>query len=128
VCAAALSGDGVALDGDMLYYPETRSNTATTPGDWATRELVPNPVTRVVNVTQTFIEHLDKVPLSATGSAVSTAEGGSFSGPVATVTDPNNGRPASDYAGRIDWGDGTPATPGTVTGGAGSYTIGGSHA
>ena len=90
-----LSGDGVSIDGNTLYYPENRADTATPPGDIAavklmppdyttaqivarlnspagmpplrspanteqlghllyviSRELLPNPVTGVVNVTQ----------------------------------------------------------------------------
>lgn len=167
-----LSGDGVTLDGDMLYYPENRADTATPPGDWAavhldppdythaeivarlnsppgtglpplrspanmeelghyvygiTRVLLPNPVTGTVNVTQTFIEHLDKVPLTAAGTAVSAVEGKAFTGPVASVSDPNNGHAAADYRATINWGDGTPASAATVTGSAGSFTIAGGH-
>ena len=130
-----LSLDGVTLDGNMLYAPENRTDTATCPapneallcpGDWAavhldppnyltgevisrlnspagsglpplrspanmeqlghsvygiTREVLPNPVTGAMNVTQTFIERLEKVPLTATGSSVSAVERVPFSGP-----------------------------------------------
>ena len=46
-----------------------------------TREVQPNPVTGEMNVTQTFIERLEKVPLTATGTAVSAVERVPFSGP-----------------------------------------------
>ena len=36
-----LSGDGVALDGNTLYYPENRADTATPPGDIAAVKLMP---------------------------------------------------------------------------------------
>jgi hypothetical protein len=36
-----LSGDGVAIDGNTLYYPENRADTATPPGDIAAVKLVP---------------------------------------------------------------------------------------
>ncbi len=48
----------------------------------------------------------------------------------ATFTDANTGAPASDFSGTIDWGDGTAAqsfTSSAVSGGGGSYTVGGSH-
>ena len=105
-CARRSSaGDGVALDGNTLYYPENRADTATPPGDIAavklmppnfttaqivarlnnqaglprlrnpanteqlghfvyviTRELVPNPVTGVVNVNQFYIARIEKIP------------------------------------------------------------------
>jgi hypothetical protein len=36
-----LSGDGVAIDGNTLYYPENRADTATPPGDIAAVDLMP---------------------------------------------------------------------------------------
>src|SRR4029078_1644341 len=36
-----LSGDGVAIDGNTLYYPENRADTATPPGDIAAVKLIP---------------------------------------------------------------------------------------
>src|SRR5262249_27010746 len=80
-----------------------------------TRVVLPNPVTGVANVTQTFIERLDKLPLTATGSAVAAIEGASATKEVATFTDPNNGPVAGTYpqqgssvygyTAMIDWGD-----------------------
>ena len=65
--------------------------------------------------------------VTATGvGTVST--GSSFSGTVATFTDPNTLEgPASHYSAVINWGDGTPTSTGTVSGSAGSYTVTGSH-
>ena len=100
------------------------------------REVLPNPVTGALNVTQFFIQHLDKLPIAASGAAVSAVEGASSTGSVATFTDPNSGQTASSFTATINWGDGTPATPGTVTGssgvalgagGPGSFTAGGTH-
>ena len=171
-----LSGDGVTLSGNMLYYPENRANDATPPGDIAavrllppnyttaeivgrlnspagsglpplrspanteqyghlvyviTRELLTNPVTGVANVTQTFVEHLDMLPIRATGAAVSAVEGAAFNGTVASVVDPNTGTPASGLTARIDWGDGSPTSTGTATATgpplSGTFAIGGSH-
>ena len=185
-----LSLDGVTLDGNMLYAPENRLNTATCPapneallcpGDWAavhldppnyltgevitrlnspagsglpplrspanmeqhghfvygiTREVLPNPVTGEMNVTQTFIEHLNKVPLTATGTPVSAVERAPFSGQVASVSDPNNGPVSGDYPqngssvygykATIDWGDGT-TSRGCVSGTDSHISVVGRH-
>jgi hypothetical protein len=185
-----LSLDGVTIDGNMLYAPENRTDTATCPapnatllcpGDWAAVQLNPpdyltgqvitrlnspsgsglpplrspanmeqlghsvygisrvvtaNPVTGALNVTQAFIERLDKVPLTATGSAVSAVEGASFSGQVATVSDPNNGPTSEDYpqngssvygyTATINWGDGTTSS-GTVSGTDSHIAVAGMH-
>jgi hypothetical protein len=79
---------------------------------------------------------------SAGGSATATvAEGDRLSGgavafaPVpgglstatATFTDSNKAATPSGFTGAINWGDGT-TTPGTVSGGAGTFTVSGSHA
>jgi len=57
---------------------------------------------------------------------ITTPEGGSWSGTVATFQDPGSSDPPSDYSASIDWGDGT-ITAGTITGSSGNYTITGSH-
>ena len=51
-----------------------------------------------------------------------------FSGAVAYFTDGNPGGAASDFTASIDWGDGTPATLGTVVvGPSGTFQVNGSH-
>jgi PKD repeat protein len=104
-----------------------------------TRVVSANPVTGAANVTQTFIERLDKLALTAAGSAVGATEGASFTGPTATFTDPNNGPIAANsypqqgssaygYTATISWGDGTATSSGTVTGGGtGSLSVAGTH-
>ena len=49
-----------------------------------------------------------------------------FTGAVATFTDADTANVASDFTATINWGDGT-TTPGTVAGGAGSFTVSGTH-
>src|SRR5262249_6851045 len=49
-----------------------------------------------------------------------------FSGAVATFANTNPANPSTDFTATIDWGDGT-TTTGTVTGGAGTFTVSGSH-
>ena len=174
-----LSGDGVALDGTILYYPENRTDVALCPapdvtlpcpGDIAavrlnppdyttatvvarlnspagsglpplrspanteqlghfiyviSRQLINNPVTGLPITTpvQTFIEKIPKLPVIASGSAVSAVEGSAFSGAVATGTDPST----APLTATIDWGDGTPASTGTVVKSGESFTASGNH-
>jgi hypothetical protein len=190
---AILSLDGVTIDGNMLYAPENRLDTAACPapattslcpGDWVavhldppsyltgevvarlnsppgsglpplrspanmeqlghlvygiTRVIVPVTITNgtVVNTTQTFIENLNKLPLTATGSPVPAVEGASFTGPVANVADPNNGPISGDYpqngssvkgyTATINWGDGTATSAGTVSGTDSQIGVAGTH-
>ena len=49
-----------------------------------------------------------------------------FAGPTAAFTDDNKAAPSTDFTATIDWGDGT-SSPGTVSGGGGSYTVSGTH-
>jgi len=55
-----------------------------------------------------------------------TVSGSPFSGVVATFTDANTANTPGDFTATIDWGDGT-TTAGIVSGGAGSFTVSGSH-
>jgi hypothetical protein len=64
---------------------------------------------------------------NATATPVSATEGASFSGKVATFTEPDASAPASQYTATINWGDST-TSAGTVTGLAGGpFTINGTH-
>ena len=65
-------------------------------------------------------------PISAAGVAVAATEGAAFSGTVATFTDPDTSATAADYTASINWGD-TTTSVGTVSGGAGSFTVSGGH-
>lgn len=68
-------------------------------------------------------------PLAGTGTAISATQGSAFGKTLGTFSDsgPNSGR--TDFTASVDWGDGSPASPGTVSGGpgAGPYTVTGSH-
>ena len=65
--------------------------------------------------------------ITASGTTGSTGEGQTFSGPVATITDPDTNASPSEYSAVIDWGDGSSTTAGTVTGSGGAFTVSGSH-
>jgi hypothetical protein len=66
-----------------------------------------------------------------TASAISPApvSGQAFDGQVADFTDANAATSSSaDFTASIDWGDGSAASAGTVTGSGGSYAVAGGHA
>src|SRR5262249_4848745 len=67
-----------------------------------------------------------EAPITAVGTDISSVEGQSFSGTVATFTDPDLAATPSEYAATIDWGDST-ITVGTISGGLGSFTVSGTH-
>ncbi|HEY3567811.1 MAG TPA: hypothetical protein VGP73_07740 [Thermoanaerobaculia bacterium] len=64
--------------------------------------------------------------LAGTPVTFTAVSGSPFNGVVATFTDANTANGPGDFAATIDWGDGT-TTSGIVSGGAGSFTVSGSH-
>jgi hypothetical protein len=58
----------------------------------------------------------------------STPERTTGNNAVAVFNDLNLGDTTSSFTASIDWGDGSPPTAGTVTGGPGLFTVSGSHA
>ena len=68
------------------------------------------------------------VPIVANGLAISAAEAQPFDGEVATFTNANPLASAQDFTASIDWGDGSPTSPGTITQGAdGTFFVSGRH-
>jgi len=67
----------------------------------------------------------DQLHVSATN--ISTFEGASISGPIATFTDSNHARLAGAFSATVAWGDGS-STTGTVSGGSGQFSVNASHA
>lgn len=64
--------------------------------------------------------------ITASGTSVSATEGSSFSGAVATFSDPDPTAQPSDYTATINWGDGT-TTTGTIGGSPSNFTVSGTH-
>jgi hypothetical protein len=78
--------------------------------------------------TATDTATVDDAALTASGISPAPVSGQSFSGPAATFTDANaTTSSAADFTATIDWGDGTTASAGTVTGRGGTYTVTGDH-
>jgi hypothetical protein len=67
---------------------------------------------------------VDTVPTG--GFSFSGSPGSAVGGTVATITDPNTSATASAYSASINWGDGT-TSPGTITGGNGTFNVAGNH-
>ncbi len=76
---------------------------------------------------QSFITE-SNAPLDAAGKSVSGTAGVQLSATVATFTDADPNRVASDYTASINWGDGSSSTAGTVSAAAGGgFEVKGSH-
>jgi hypothetical protein len=66
--------------------------------------------------------------ISATAEPFAAIEGQALTNiTVARFTEPDTSALPSEYSARIDWGDATPQSVGTITGGVGSFSIAGSH-
>ena len=68
----------------------------------------------------------DSDQLIGTTLPIHPVENATFTGAVATFSNTDTSAPASDFTALIGWGDGT-TSAGTVSGGAGSFTVSGSH-
>jgi len=66
-------------------------------------------------------------PITAGATTFSATEGASFSGAVATFTDPDTAATASEYSATVDWGDGSATSAGSISGSAGSFSVAGTH-
>jgi hypothetical protein len=66
-------------------------------------------------------------PLTGAPLAVAALAGKSFTGAVASLTDGNPLATVADYTATINWGDGTPASAGTVAAGQLGFVVDGTH-
>jgi hypothetical protein len=81
---------------------------------------------RCATATKTWVAASEQ-QISAQGVTFSPTEGQSFTGTVATFSDPNPSSTASEYSASIQWGDGT-TSAGTVSGPTGGpFTVSGTH-
>jgi len=120
---------GVAItpDGTRAYVANFRSDTVSVI-DTATNTVVATILVGInpVEVAIAFTPKLEAV--TATGSTFGATEGVTFTGTVATFTDPDPASTAAEYSATIDWGDTTPTTPGTISGPTGGpFAVSGTH-
>jgi hypothetical protein len=68
-------------------------------------------------------------PLSVANQTLTAKINSELSGALATFTDPGGAEPLADYSATVDWGDGSGATSGAISGpdANGTFTISGSH-
>src|SRR5205823_11212671 len=65
--------------------------------------------------------------LAAAAGSISSVEGGTFTGVVASFTDGNPGADVDDFSATINWGDGS-SSAGTITANkSGGFDVSGSH-
>src|SRR6185312_11466637 len=67
-------------------------------------------------------------PLSAQPLTVKVARGDATSIVVATFADAGGAEAAANYSATIDWGDGSPASSGTIVASGAGFSVSGSHA
>jgi len=124
------SAGAVSLSGGTLTVQGTHTYAATGT-DTATVVISDDsPGTASATATATFTVASTAVPVitAVSGPTITATEGTTFSSTaVATFSDTDGSAVASDFTATINWGDGSSATAGTVTGSAGSFTVGGSH-
>ena len=77
----------------------------------------------VETVTATVTDPL----VTAAGKTVGATEGEKFCAIVATFKDPDTSASASEYTARLDWGDGSSTTAGTISVKGGSFRVRGCH-
>jgi hypothetical protein len=112
------SAGSFIVSGSHVYADEGSKTVTVTITD------VDNPAnTATVTSTATIAD------AALTASGLSLVSPPAYTGPVATFQDANTTTSSvADFTATLDWGDGTPATSGTVIGSGGSYTVNGSHA
>ena len=77
--------------------------------------------------TSSFDVKVGEAALSAHGAGVNAIAGHAFIGQVATFTEANPLAIAADFVATINWGDGTPASAGTVSPALGVFVVSGTH-
>jgi len=142
---ATLTKNGVPQSGQTIHFTVTGANNtsgnATTDASGVATFSYVGANVGTDTITATFDANNDGVleaadaatktwtdPLiTATGQDVSATEGASFTGTVATFTDPDPNSTASEYAATIDWGDSS-SSAGTISGPTGGpFTVSGTH-
>jgi hypothetical protein len=113
------SGGAFTVSGTHKYADEGTFTVTVT-----LRDKSPSTVTATATTSATVAE---ADALSVTGAnAVTTTEGQTFSGALATFADTFTGQTTGGLSTTINWGDGT-SSGGTIAGGNGMFTVSGSH-
>jgi hypothetical protein len=126
-------GDGMTTAGTTIQlgtdgvFTVSGSHNYADEGSYTLTVTIHHDTAADVSVTSTAnISESDVLAASPTQPTIAPVEITPFTGPVAAFTDTYTGNTANDFTASIDWGDGT-TTPGSVTGGNGSFTVNGMH-
>ncbi|TMQ35387.1 MAG: DUF4214 domain-containing protein [Planctomycetota bacterium] len=125
-------GDGTTTAGTVSgggSFTISGSHTYADEGSFTVTSIITDDAPGTASATATgtaAVAETDTLIAAATQPTIATAEATSISGAVAVFTDANSSNVAGDFTAAIDWGDGT-TSAGTVTGGAGSFTVSSSH-
>jgi hypothetical protein len=121
-------GDGSSsagtISGGSGSFTVTGSHTYADEGSYTISVTITDVDNASNTATVTDSASIADAALSASG--LSLVSPPTYTGPVATFTDANNTSTTADFTATIDWGDGSNSI-GTVVGGAGSFTVDGSH-
>jgi hypothetical protein len=111
------SGAGFAVEGPHTYAEEGSFSVTATINDAGGSTTTANSTANVADA-----------PLTAVGTTIKTNVGTPFSGVVATFTDANPNPDINDFSASINWGDSSPATPGSILpDGSGGFRVLGAH-
>lgn len=112
-----LAAGGFAVTGTHVYTDEAQNLPVTV----AIHEIGGS------QVTANSKANVADAPLTASAVTITTTEGQTFSGTVATFNDANPFGTASDFTATVNWGDGSTTTAGTVSAVQNGFAIAGTH-
>lgn len=125
-CSATYYSDGTPVDHVVVSGSNPYLMRFADSGGFCERTIIPLGNFSGYNFTVTLT--ISDPSISATAAAIHATEGRLFTGSVATFSDPDTSATATEYAATIEWGDGTSASTGVVSGPTGGpFTVSGSH-
>jgi hypothetical protein len=124
-------GDGTSTEGTVSgsggSFTVSGEHTYTDEGSYEVKVAINDRDNSAISAsTKSSATVLDAV-LTASGVSPMPISPQSFGGTVANFTDANTISTTADFTATIEWGDGTPATAGAVSGEGGSYSVSGTH-
>jgi PKD repeat protein len=103
------------------------SHTYTTSGTYAVQVTITDTASQSTATANTKAV-INDASITATAATITATEATAANNvTVASFTDANPNEPVSSFSATIDWGDGSLATAGTISGSGGNFTVTGSH-
>jgi hypothetical protein len=123
-------GDGSSSTGDVSgaegVFAVTGGHVYAHPGAFTVGVTVADPAGFTATASGTATVAAASLAVTA-GQTSDVLKGAAFTQTLATFTDANASDSAGSYTASINWGDGTAATTGTVSGAQGSFSVNGGH-